>query len=40
MMWDMGLGDGSPETHIGQLTNALLRNVRYPRPPSGCTRRG
>jgi hypothetical protein len=29
MMWDMGLGGGSPETHIGQLTNALLRNVRY-----------
>ena len=29
MMWDMGLGDGNPETHIGQLTNALLRNVRF-----------
>jgi Bacterial protein of unknown function (DUF885) len=29
MMWDAGLGDGSPEVHIGQLTNALLRNVRY-----------
>ena len=29
LMWDMGLGGGSPETHIGQLTNALLRNVRY-----------
>ena len=29
MTWDMGLGGGSPETHIGQLTNALLRNVRY-----------
>ena len=29
MMWEMGLGGGSPETHIGQLTNALLRNVRY-----------
>ena len=29
MMWDMGLGDGSPETHIGQLTNALLRNARF-----------
>jgi uncharacterized protein (DUF885 family) len=29
MMWDMGLGDGDPETHIGQLTNALLRNARY-----------
>lgn len=29
MMWEMGLGKGDPETHIGQLTNALLRNVRY-----------
>ena len=29
MMWDMGLGSDSPETHIGQLTNALLRNVRF-----------
>lgn len=29
MMWDAGLGDGDPETHIGQLTNALLRDVRY-----------
>jgi uncharacterized protein (DUF885 family) len=29
MMWDMGLGGGDPETHIGQLTNALMRNVRY-----------
>jgi uncharacterized protein (DUF885 family) len=29
MMWDAGLGDGDPETHIGQLLNALLRNVRY-----------
>lgn len=29
MMWDGGLGAGDPETHIGQLTNALLRNVRY-----------
>ncbi|HYP80361.1 MAG TPA: DUF885 family protein, partial [Steroidobacteraceae bacterium] len=28
MMWEEGLGDGDPETHIGQLTNALLRNVR------------
>jgi uncharacterized protein (DUF885 family) len=28
MMWDMGLGGGDPETHVGQLTNALLRNVR------------
>ena len=29
MMWEMGLGNGEPETHIGQLTNALLRNARY-----------
>jgi hypothetical protein len=29
MMWDEGLGNGDPETHIGQLTNALLRNVRF-----------
>ncbi len=29
MMWDAGLGDGDPETHIGQLLNALLRNVRF-----------
>ena len=24
-----GLGEGDPETHIGQLANALLRNCRY-----------
>ena len=29
MMWEEGLGEGSPEVHIGQLTNALLRDVRY-----------
>jgi uncharacterized protein (DUF885 family) len=29
MMWEMGLHDGDPETHIGQLSNALLRNARY-----------
>jgi uncharacterized protein (DUF885 family) len=29
MMWEMGLGAGDPETHIGQLTNALMRNARY-----------
>lgn len=29
MMWDMGLGDGDAETHVGQLANALLRNVRF-----------
>ena len=28
-MWDMGLGNGSQETHIGQLSNALLRNARF-----------
>jgi hypothetical protein len=28
MMWDAGLGDGDPEAHIGQLSNALLRNCR------------
>jgi uncharacterized protein (DUF885 family) len=29
MMWEAGLGNGDPEIHIGQLSNALLRNVRY-----------
>jgi uncharacterized protein (DUF885 family) len=29
MMWEAGLGEGDPETHVGQLLNALLRNVRY-----------
>ncbi|QNA84226.1 DUF885 domain-containing protein [Sphingomonas sp. So64.6b] len=29
MMWDAGLNNGDPETHIGQLSNALLRNCRY-----------
>jgi uncharacterized protein (DUF885 family) len=28
MMWEMGLGDGDPTLHIGELSNALLRNVR------------
>jgi uncharacterized protein (DUF885 family) len=28
MMYERGLGKGEPETHIGQLTNALLRDVR------------
>ncbi len=28
LMWESGLNDGDPETHIGQLLNALLRNVR------------
>lgn len=29
LMFDAGLDDGDPESHIGQLMNALLRNVRY-----------
>jgi len=29
MMWEMGVGDGDPEVHVGQLMNALLRNVRF-----------
>ena len=29
MMWEAGLGAGDPETHIGQLSNALLRDVRF-----------
>ncbi|CCA91577.1 conserved hypothetical protein [Novosphingobium sp. PP1Y] len=29
MMWDAGLGDGDPGVHVGQLSNALLRNCRY-----------
>lgn len=29
MMWEAGLNDGDPETHIGQLANALLRDCRY-----------
>lgn len=29
MMWDAGLNNGDPETHVGQLSNALLRNCRY-----------
>jgi hypothetical protein len=28
MMWEAGLGANDPETHVGQLTEALLRNVR------------
>ena len=28
-MWEMGLGQGDPETHIGQLSEALLRNCRF-----------
>ncbi|MEP7243047.1 MAG: DUF885 domain-containing protein [Gammaproteobacteria bacterium] len=29
MMWEVGLGNGNPEQHVGQLSNALLRNVRF-----------
>ncbi|HYK25746.1 MAG TPA: DUF885 domain-containing protein [Steroidobacteraceae bacterium] len=29
MMWDEGLGNGDPEQHVGQLTEALLRDVRF-----------
>ena len=29
MMIEAGLHDGDPETHIGQLSNALLRDCRY-----------
>jgi hypothetical protein len=29
MMWEAGLGNGDPETHIGQLCMALLRDVRF-----------
>ena len=29
MMWEVGLNDGDPATHVGQILNALLRNARY-----------
>jgi hypothetical protein len=29
MMWEAGLGNGDPEVHIGQLSNALLRDCRF-----------
>jgi len=29
MMWEAGLGAGDAETHVGQISNALLRNCRY-----------
>jgi hypothetical protein len=29
MMWEAGLGSKDPETHVGQLAEALLRNVRF-----------
>src|SRR3546814_352410 len=28
MMWEAGLGEGALETHIGQLSNAMLRDCR------------
>ena len=29
MMWEEGLGNGDPEQQVGQLTSALLRDVRF-----------
>jgi hypothetical protein len=29
LMWEAGIENGAPEYHVGQLTNALLRNVRF-----------
>jgi hypothetical protein len=29
LMWEAGFGEGDPYLHLGQLQNALLRNVRY-----------
>jgi hypothetical protein len=29
MMWDAGLRNGDPATHVGQLSNALLRDCRF-----------
>jgi len=29
MMWEAGYGDGDPGVHIGQLSNALLRDCRF-----------
>jgi uncharacterized protein (DUF885 family) len=29
LMWEAGLGNGNPEIHVGQLSNALLRNCRF-----------
>ncbi|HZF17427.1 MAG TPA: DUF885 domain-containing protein [Steroidobacteraceae bacterium] len=45
MMWEAGLGNGNPEIHIGQLQQALTRDVRYlcaiaiharEQPPEDC----
>ncbi|MGD9967141.1 MAG: DUF885 domain-containing protein [Hyphomonadaceae bacterium] len=29
MMWDAGLNNGDPETHVGQISNALRRDCRF-----------
>jgi hypothetical protein len=29
MMWEVGLNEGDPATHVGQILNALLRDARY-----------
>jgi hypothetical protein len=29
LVWEAGLGDGDPGVHVGQLSNALLRNCRF-----------
>ena len=29
MMWEAGLGDGAADVHVGQLSEALLRDVRF-----------
>jgi hypothetical protein len=29
MMWEAGLNAGDPETHVGQISNALLRDCRF-----------
>jgi uncharacterized protein (DUF885 family) len=29
MMWEAGYGDGDPGVHVGQISNALLRDCRY-----------
>ena len=29
LVWEAGLNDGDPETHVGQISNALLRNCRF-----------
>jgi uncharacterized protein (DUF885 family) len=29
MMWEAGINNGDPETHVGQLSDALLRDARF-----------